>query len=69
MCVYLQVYRLVLQGQIDKVRGLLSHNSAANTEAFRSIDEVIRKMPLYNVSLAHKIVNSYFPLPSGENLA
>ncbi|XP_052766096.1 nuclear pore complex protein Nup85-like isoform X1 [Mya arenaria] len=42
------IYRLVLQGQLDKVRILLSHNAAARTDAFLSMDEVLRKMPIFN---------------------
>ena len=45
-----QIYRLVLQGQIDKVRSLLSHNTAAQMEPFRCMDEVLRRMPVSHVS-------------------
>ncbi|WAQ96054.1 NUP85-like protein [Mya arenaria] len=36
-------------GQLDKVRILLSHNAAARTDAFLSMDEVLRKMPIFNI--------------------
>jgi len=45
-----QIYRLLLQGQVDKVRQLLSHNPAARTDAFTSMDDCLRRMPFYNVS-------------------
>ncbi|XP_060601817.1 nuclear pore complex protein Nup85-like [Ruditapes philippinarum] len=42
------IYRLVLQGQLDKVRYLLSKHSSFKTDAFQSIDDVLRKMPLFS---------------------
>ncbi|ESO85789.1 hypothetical protein LOTGIDRAFT_221230 [Lottia gigantea] len=38
-------FRLLLQGEIDSVRKLLSLNESFQNEAFLSVDELLRKMP------------------------
>ena len=47
---FLQIYRLVLQGQVDKVLSLLSRSVAAHTEGFQSMRDLLRKMPVSHVS-------------------
>ncbi|KAL4240413.1 Nucleoporin nup85 [Mactra antiquata] len=42
------IYRLVLQGQVDKVRILLSKHPSFRMDAFQSMDEVLRKMPQFS---------------------
>lgn len=42
------IYRLVLQGQIEKVRILLSQHTSFRMDAFQSMDEVLKKMPLFS---------------------
>ncbi|XP_052263142.1 nuclear pore complex protein Nup85-like isoform X2 [Dreissena polymorpha] len=42
------IYRLLLQGQVDKVRILLSQHPSFRIDAFQSMDEVLRKMPLFS---------------------
>ncbi|XP_021344383.1 nuclear pore complex protein Nup85-like [Mizuhopecten yessoensis] len=39
------IYRLVLQGQADHVRRLLSLHSSKHSKAFSSMDELLKKMP------------------------
>ena len=46
----LQIYRLLLQGNLDKVQYLLSLNAAFRTDAFQNMNDVLRKMPVFNVS-------------------
>lgn len=49
MCVsFLQVYSLVLQGRVEETRRLLSVHSRSNSDAFRSLDELLHKMPLFS---------------------
>lgn len=43
------VYGLVLQGRMDEARQMLSHHPNAGTDPFLSIDELLRKMPVYQV--------------------
>ncbi|XP_069124557.1 nuclear pore complex protein Nup85-like [Argopecten irradians] len=42
------VYRLVLQGQTDNVRRLLSLHSSKHSAAFTSMDDLLRKMPQHS---------------------
>ncbi|KAK6171584.1 hypothetical protein SNE40_019741 [Patella caerulea] len=39
------IFRLLLQGEVDSVRKLLSLNTSNQNEAFLSVDELLRKMP------------------------
>lgn len=50
------VYRLVLQGQIDQVRRLLTFHSSKHNKAFVSMDDLLKKMPLQTVFRGHSIV-------------
>ncbi|KAK4307301.1 hypothetical protein Pmani_020927 [Petrolisthes manimaculis] len=43
------IYGLVLQGSLDDVRQMLSHHPRADTDPFLSMDELLRKMPFYQV--------------------
>ena len=43
----LQIYRFLLQGRIDEVRRMLSVHTNSGTDMYQSIDEILRKMPLY----------------------
>ncbi|KAK7073302.1 Nucleoporin nup85 [Halocaridina rubra] len=43
------VYGLVLQGRTEDVRQMLASHPNAGTDAFLSIDELLRKMPVYQV--------------------
>lgn len=45
------VIGLVLQGRLDGARALLKLHSASLSEPFKSVDYIMRTMPLYNVSL------------------
>ena len=47
-----QVIMAVLQGRIDTARHLLSFHGNKNTCIFRSMDELLRKMPNINVVFA-----------------
>ncbi|KAL3876599.1 hypothetical protein ACJMK2_034424 [Sinanodonta woodiana] len=42
------IYRLILQGEVEKVRSLLARHSAKQTDSFQSIEELLKKMPLYS---------------------
>ncbi|KAL5019403.1 hypothetical protein ScPMuIL_005125 [Solemya velum] len=42
------IYRLVLQGQLEAVRHLLSTHSGRGRSEFQSIEELLRKMPVYS---------------------
>ena len=63
MRLYLQVYRLVLQGRVDEVRRMLSVHTQSGSEVFRSLDEILRKMPLFS-AVSHVLL----VLPPGEGL-
>ncbi|XP_064637372.1 nuclear pore complex protein Nup85-like [Lineus longissimus] len=41
------VYCYLLQGRVEETRKLLSAHSQHNTETFRCIDELLRKMPIF----------------------
>ncbi|XP_064080429.1 nuclear pore complex protein Nup85-like isoform X2 [Macrobrachium nipponense] len=41
------IYGLVLQGQMESVRNMLAHHPDASTDPFLSMDELLRKMPVY----------------------
>ncbi|XP_076043052.1 nuclear pore complex protein Nup75 [Oratosquilla oratoria] len=43
------VYGLVLQGRMEETRHLLSTHGDASTDPFLSMDEILRKMPVYQV--------------------
>lgn len=45
------VIGLVLQGRLDGARALLKLHSASLSEPFKSVDHIMRTMPVYNVSL------------------
>jgi len=45
------VIGLVLQGRLDGARALLKLHSASLSEPFKTVDYIMRTMPLYNVSL------------------
>ncbi|KAJ8318293.1 hypothetical protein KUTeg_003384 [Tegillarca granosa] len=56
VCIIDTLYRLVLQGQIDKVRKLLSCHSARNIDTFTSMDDLLKKMPMYaNLYRGHSV--------------
>ncbi|KAK3090531.1 hypothetical protein FSP39_012520 [Pinctada imbricata] len=40
------IYCLVLQGQVDEARRLLSKHSCYSTEGFQTVDNLLRRMPL-----------------------
>lgn len=40
----------LLQGRVKVARALLKHHSAADSHTFKLIDQVLKSMPLYNVS-------------------
>ncbi|XP_076457331.1 nuclear pore complex protein Nup85-like [Babylonia areolata] len=50
------VFRLLLQGEIERVRKLLSLHSCSQTQPFISVEELLKKMPqwgnLHSISLA-----------------
>lgn len=41
---------MVLQGQIDHARRLLSKHTAAYSDSFQSIDDLLKRMPIFSVS-------------------
>ena len=45
----LQIYRFLLQGRIDEVRRMLSVHANSGTDMYQSMDEILRKMPLYSI--------------------
>lgn len=50
------VYRLVLQGQIDHARRLLSKHTAAYSDNFQSIDDLLKRMPIFSqMSRGHSV--------------
>ena len=52
----LQIYRFLLQGRIDEVRRMLSVHANSGTDMYHSMDEILRKMPLYSmVSILSKV--------------
>ena len=44
-----QCFGLVLQGHLEDVRVILSHHPNHHTDKFLSLDELLRKMPVYQV--------------------
>ena len=46
-----QVFRLLLQGEIERVRKLLSLHSCSQTAPFVSVEELLKKMPQWGVGL------------------
>lgn len=49
---YSQIYRLLLQANTESVRKLLSLHPYSHSESFISVDELLRKMPLWSVSFS-----------------
>ena len=48
---FFQCYSLVLQGHLEDVRTLLSQHPGSDGDAFISMDELLRKMPVFQVCL------------------
>ncbi|KAK7506744.1 hypothetical protein BaRGS_00002219 [Batillaria attramentaria] len=46
------VYRLLLQGDVDRVRKLLSLHTCNQTQPFASVDELLKKMPQWRTTHA-----------------
>lgn len=44
-----QIYGLVLQGRMEESRHMLSIHPSADQDPFLSMDEMLRKMPVYQV--------------------